>query len=91
MPVVMLISVVSRLVDLYVILIVVWAIFSWFDHSKGILNDIYKVLDTLVGPYIKLFKRIIPPLGGIDITPIIAILALELAIRALQGLLMGLL
>jgi YggT family protein len=70
-----------QLVNIYVIIIVVWALFSWFDHSKGFLRDIYNVLDKLVRPYINVFKRFIPPMGGIDITPIIAIIALQLVIR----------
>jgi YggT family protein len=71
-------STLGRVVDLYVVLIVVWALFSWFDHSKGLLRDIYKVLDAVVGPFMKLFKRVIPSFGGIDISPIIAIILLQL-------------
>jgi len=76
-------NLITRLVDLYVLLIVVWAIFSWFNHSKGVLNDLYKVLDSLVSPYINLFKRFVPALGGIDFTPIIAIILLEVVSRLL--------
>ncbi|MDR3053687.1 MAG: YggT family protein [Coriobacteriales bacterium] len=76
-------SILVQAVNLYVILIVVWAIFSWFDHSKGVLNDIYKVLDAVVSPYINLFKRFIPPIGGIDLSPILAIVLLQLVVRLL--------
>ncbi|MDR2197568.1 MAG: YggT family protein [Coriobacteriales bacterium] len=71
------------LVNFYVLLIIVWALFSWFGdlQGKGILNDIYRVLNTIVGPFIGLFKRFIPPMGGIDISPIIAILLLQLLAR----------
>ncbi|MDR0308663.1 MAG: YggT family protein [Coriobacteriales bacterium] len=66
------------LINIYVVLIVVWAIFSWFDHSKGLLNDIYKVLDQIISPFINLFKRFIPPLGGLDLSPLIAVILLQL-------------
>jgi uncharacterized protein YggT (Ycf19 family) len=75
-------SILVLLIDLYTLLIVVWALFSWFDHSKGFLHDLYVALDRLVGPYVGLFKRFIPPLGGIDFSPVAAIVVLFI-IRAL--------
>jgi len=71
------------LVNIYVILIVIWAIFSWFNHSRGWLSDIYRVLDMVVGPFVNLFRRIIPPLGGIDLSPLIAVIVLQLVVRIL--------
>lgn len=72
-------------VNFYVLLIVIWAIFSWFPHDKGILADIYRVLDSVVRPFVGLFQKFIPPIGGIDISPIIAFLALQLVVRLLVG------
>jgi YggT family protein len=80
-------NIIIQIANIYVILIVVWALFSWFDHSKGILRDIYNVLDKLVKPYIDIFKRFIPPMGGIDITPILAIIVLQILIRLLAQVL----
>jgi len=76
-------TVLVQLINLYGIMIFVWAIFSWFDHSRGILAEIYRVLDTLVGPFVGLFKRFIPSTGGIDFSPFIAILLLQLVSRLL--------
>ena len=70
-----------QLLNFYGILIFVWAIFSWFDHSRGILADIYRVLDSIVGPFVGLFKRFIPPVAGIDFSPFIAILILQMLAR----------
>ena len=76
-------SVLLQVINIYGMMIFVWAIFSWFDHSRGILADIYRVLDTLVGPFVGLFKRFIPRVGGIDFSPFIAILLLQLIARLL--------
>lgn len=65
-------------VNLYTMLIFVWALLSWFDHSRGWLSDVYRALDTLVGPYVGLFRRIVPSIGGIDVSPMVAVLALQL-------------
>ena len=72
-----------RLVDLYSMLIFVYVLMSWFPvHNGGLLGDIYKVLGQVCDPYLNLFKKLIPPLGGmVDITPIIALIVLQLIAR----------
>lgn len=79
-------SIVGALVQFYVWLIIAYVLMSWFPLS-GVFEEIYSALATIVEPYLGLFRRIIPPLGAIDISPIIAIFVLQLAGRALVGLL----
>ena len=74
-------SYLAAAVNVYVLLVFVWAIFSWFDHSKGILADIYSFLDKIVSPYVNIFKRFIPPTGGIDFSPLVAIVLLQVVVR----------
>jgi YggT family protein len=75
----------SAVVNFYVILIIAWAILSWFDSGKeGFVSDLYRILDRIVSPYINLFRRFIPAAGGIDFSPLIAIILLQVV---LQGIL----
>jgi YggT family protein len=69
-------AIVYSLGRFYSILIIVYVLMSWFPIS-GIFEDIYRVLGSVVEPYVGIFRRIIPPLGMIDITPIIALLVLQ--------------
>lgn len=72
-------NVVSSLFNLYEIIIVVWCVLSWIPkHPGGVLFDVAGAIDRLVAPYINLFRRFIPAFGGIDFSPVIAILALSL-------------
>jgi len=80
-------SVVIAVLNLYTLLIFVWALFSWFDHSKGVLSDIYTALDKLVRPYVSLFKRFIPPMGGLDLSPLVALVVLQILSRLLIAIL----
>lgn len=73
----MLVNVLLRIVQLYTYLIIGYVLLSWFPAS-GLLGDIRRVLASLVEPYLAIFRRIIPPVGMIDISPIVAILVLEL-------------
>lgn len=52
------------------------------------IGDIYRILGKICDPYLNLFKRLIPPIGGmVDITPIIALLVLQLVVRFIVGIL----
>ncbi|MDR1422513.1 MAG: YggT family protein [Coriobacteriales bacterium] len=78
-------SVLMTIVNFYVMLIIAWALLSWFANTrdKGLIADIYRIIDSIVSPYVKLFRRFIPPMGGIDFSPLIAILLLQLVARFL--------
>lgn len=77
---------VSTIIQFYITLIVIYVLMSWFP-MKGVLADVYQVLGTLVEPYLGIFRRIIPPIGMIDISAIIAILVLQALGSLLQRLL----
>jgi YggT family protein len=65
------------LVRFYLWLIVAYVLMSWFP-MRGVLADIQHVLASIVEPYLSIFRRFIPPIGAVDISPIIAILVLQL-------------
>jgi YggT family protein len=78
-------NILSRVIWLYGLLIIVYVLMSWVP-VKGALYDVYRVLGSIVEPYLKLFRRIIPPIGMVDISPIVALIALQLVGRALVNL-----
>lgn len=82
----MLLTILVRLVDLYSTLIVVYVLFSWIPQKSGILYDIDSVLRRICEPYLGFFRRIIPPIGIMDISPIVAILALEAIVRLIVAI-----
>lgn len=72
------------LADAYVMILFVYVLMSWIPTNSGIVADIYRVLGKICDPYLNLFKKLIPPIGGmVDITPIIAILLLQFGVRLL--------
>ena len=77
-----------RLIDFYKLVIIVWCILSWFPmRTEGVIADIARAIDTLVSPYMNLFRRFIPPFGGLDFSPILAIVVLDLLQRLIIGIL----
>ncbi len=72
----------------YGFLIVVYVLMSWIPTRNGIIGDIYRALGTLCEPYLNLFRKLIPPIGGmVDVTPIIALLVLNFGIRLILAIL----
>ena len=44
----------------------------WMSRIQGFLRDVCE-------PYLRLFRRVLPPLGPLDLSPVVAIFALYLA------------
>ena len=83
----MLTYLIVRLVDAYSLIIFVYVMMSWLPVNRGILADIYQVLGKVCDPYLNLFRKIIPPIGGmVDVTPIVALLVLQFGVRLLAWL-----
>ncbi len=80
--------VLATLTNFYQILIVIWCILTWIPTSGGIVDDIRRVLGSLVQPYLEIFRRLIPPIGGFDFSPVVAIVAINLIMRALAVILL---
>ncbi|HBT94634.1 MAG TPA: YggT family protein [Coriobacteriia bacterium] len=72
-------------INLYVFIVIAWAILSWFNKGSGVVNDIYQALDKIVAPFVDIFRRFIPATGGMDFSPLIAIIVLQLVGRLLVG------
>ena len=76
------------LLQAYVILIFARIVLSWFPLEPGsTMATIYGFLYTLTEPVMGPVRRIIPPLGaggmGIDLSPIIIVVAAQILQRAI--------
>ena len=84
-----LVEIIDKLVQFYEILVCLYCILSWFPlREGGVMYDIQSVIASLVEPYLNLFRRIIPPIAGIDFSPTIAIIVLIAAERIVFSLLL---
>lgn len=72
--------------DLYVGIILVYILMSWIPNMRGMVLDVYRALGRICDPYLDLFKRFIPPIGMIDISPIFAIIVVQLIGRLVARL-----
>jgi len=73
---------ITVLVYLYALLILLYILTSWIrlPYSPW-LNRIQRFLYDVCEPYLRLFRRILPTLGPLDLSPVVAVAFLYL-IRA---------
>jgi YggT family protein len=70
-------SFVSVFVGVYILLIFAYIITSWIrlPYSPW-LNRIQRFLYDVCEPYLRLFRRVLPSLGPLDLSPIVAVFVL---------------
>src|ERR671934_2174071 len=70
-------SFVSVFIYIYTLLILAYIITSWIrlPYSPW-LNRIQRFLYDVCEPYLRLFRRVLPPLGPLDLSPMVAVLVL---------------
>ena len=92
--------VIQLLVQAVIWIVIANAIVSWliaFDvinMRNATARQVVRFLDSVTRPLLRPFRRVIPPLGGIDVTPVILIILLQAAavtlLPALKGWLLSL-
>jgi uncharacterized protein YggT (Ycf19 family) len=80
-------SFVTVFIAVYSLLIFLYVITSWIRLPYS-LNRFQRFLHDVCEPYLRLFRRIIPPLGPLDLSPVIAVGALVLIERLVNGVLL---
>jgi len=75
------------LISIYILFIVIRIVFSWgmLSYRNRIMRFLVDVTEPLLGP----LRRTIPPLGWLDISPLVAILILWLFQQAVAGTLLA--
>lgn len=72
---------------IYSYIIIIYILMSWFPNARE--SSFGQLLGSIVEPYLEPFRKIIPPLGMIDISPIVAIIALHFARFGVHALFFG--
>lgn len=63
-------------VQIYSWVIIVYILMSWFPNARD--TTFGRFLSSLAEPFLEPFRRIIPPLGMIDFSPLVALLVLRI-------------
>ena len=64
-------------IGVYILVILLYIITSWIRLPYSpTLNRIQRFLYDVCDPYLRLFRRVVPPLGPLDLSPMLAVIAL---------------
>lgn len=75
-------SFIGTLAQIYQYMIIAYVLLSWIPNART--SFIGELLARFVEPYLSIFRRFIPPIGGVlDLSPIIAIIAFQFIIQGL--------
>ena len=78
-------SIIHALFVTYTIFIFVRIVTSWFPEWQA--HNLVRFVAFYTDPYLNLFRRILPPLGGVlDISPILAFFVLKIVERIILSL-----
>ena len=78
-----LLMVLAKAVSVYLFVLFVRVLLSWFPNMAG--NPVIGGVASITDPYLNIFRGVIPPIGGIDLSAILAFITLKL----LESLLMA--
>lgn len=77
-------NVVCQLAELYIYVIIARAIFSFFPITSGsalapVVDVLYKITEPVFHP----IRRVLPAMGGLDFTPLVVIIAINILMAIL--------
>jgi YggT family protein len=78
------------LTSLYTLVILLYILSSWVRLPYSIsLNRIQRFLYDVSEPYLRLFRRLLPSFGGLDLSPMVAVFVLwiveQLVVRLIDN------
>jgi YggT family protein len=71
----------SLTLSLYLICIFAYVILSWFAQAQ--YSPIAALLADIVNPVLRPVRRIVPPIGGLDLSPLLVLIAIQAILIAL--------
>ena len=74
---VLLITLLSGFLEIYKIIVLAAVVVSWLlnfnviNYHNNFVRSAVRILDTLTEPVFRQMRRILPPMGGLDLSPIL--------------------
>jgi len=81
-PTALIVKTLLNFINIYLLLIFIRILLSWFQTADW-ANTVMSFLSPITDTYLNLFRSVIPPLGGMDFSPILAMFALQILASAL--------
>ncbi|PYZ93225.1 YggT family protein [Salipaludibacillus keqinensis] len=77
-------AIVLQAMQIYWFICIIYIFMSWLPNARE--SNFGQTISKIVEPYFAPFRQIIPPLGMIDLSPLVAIFALRFAMDGVRYL-----
>ena len=83
------VSLIHQVIDIYGWIIIIWCLMTWIPMRPGtFFDDVRGALGMLVEPFLNVIRRFIPPMMGIDWSPVVAIFFMNVLERVIYMILL---
>jgi len=79
----MILNAVNTLISLLQVAVLLRVLYSWVDPSPYPTNEVKRILWAVTDPLLEPLRRVVPPLGMLDITPLVALVLLQVVQRVI--------
>jgi YggT family protein len=74
----------------YAAIIIAWMLSNWVRLPYGVwTNRIRAFLDDTARPFVGVFRRFVPMMGMLDLSPLIALIVLQVGARIIESIFNG--
>jgi YggT family protein len=84
MSMVLVIGIIHWIIQVFILLVVIQAILSYFMDPY---HRVRQTIDQIVNPFLNPIRRVVPPLGNLDFSPLVLIILLQVLDSILNRLL----
>jgi YggT family protein len=67
----------KQFIEIYTVILIIRILLTWFPTVNW-SSQPFAALSQLTDPYLNLFRSLLPPLGGFDLSPMLAIFLLQI-------------
>jgi len=75
---------ISSVIWMYIIALLIMAVISWIGSAQG--NPVLPLINSLTAPLLAPIRKYIPPVGMMDLTPMVAMLGLYIVLIIVKGI-----
>jgi YggT family protein len=85
----------NTVIDLYIFVIIAWIVMSWLialnvvNTANPFVGQVDRALDALTAPVLRPIRRVIPIIGGFDLSALVLVILLGFIQRLVNNLLLG--
>lgn len=80
-------EIIHRVVQILIFFVIVQVVLSYFMDP---FHPVRQMLDRFVNPFLNPIRRLLPPMGGLDFSPLVLIIGLQIIDMVIRNLLYSL-